>query len=459
MNRSHERLLAFASARLKRLQVKIGRLLSPAGDDGGINDEAERHEAQLAEAEELTRRAAGMRGGVAKIGQLRAYLQGASALGPEAQKALGKLFDHVPGDEPQAIRRVIEEDLGSPPEKLFASFDEKPLAAASLGQVHAARGHDGSELAVKVQYPGVAAALRDDLESRGVLRELVGADLGGAVSDQAITTLRDQLLRELDYGEEAKSLRRFRFALGDEPTFVIPKLVEELSRGRVLTMQRLSGRSLPEVAAKGSPTERAAAAATIFRFALVGPLKHGLLNADPNPGNYLVLPSVEGSGSGSASAPAESGGRVGFVDFGCVAELPEELREADRDLWMAMIHRDGEALRHAAHRAGLVPAAKSFDGAVYRRWEKQLSEPFLVPDREGARPFLPEHARELSALTWQLAHTQILTLRPEALLLWRQRLGVFAVIASLRPTLPFRRVLAGILDDKTHPVPLLSRYP
>lgn len=457
MNRSHERLLAFASARLKRLQVKLGRLLSPSGDEGGINDEAERHEAQLAEAEELTRRAAGMRGGVAKIGQLRAYLQGASALGPEAQKALGKLFDHVPGDEPQAIRRVIEEDLGAPPEKLFASFDEKPLAAASLGQVHAARAHDGTELAVKVQYPGVAAALRDDLESRGMLRELVGADLGGAVSEEAITTLRTQLLRELDYGAEAKSLRRFRFALGDEPTFVIPKLVEELSKGRVLTMQRLIGRSLPEVAAKGSPAERAAVAATIFRFALVGPLKHGLLNADPNPGNYLVLPPAEGASPAAGSG--EGGVRVGFVDFGCVAELPEELREADRDLWMALIHRDGEALRHAAHRAGLIPAAKSFDAAVYRRWEKQLSEPFLAPAREGARPFLPEHARELSALTWQLAHTQMLTLPPEALLLWRQRLGVFAVIASLRPTLPFRRVLAEILDDKTHPVPLLSRYP
>ena len=457
MNRSHERLLAFASARLKRLQVKLGRLLSPSGDEGGINDEAERHEAQLAEAEELTRRAAGLRGGVAKIGQLRAYLQGASALGPEAQKALGKLFDHVPGDEPQAIRRVIEEDLGAPPEKLFASFDDKPLAAASLGQVHAARAHDGTELAVKVQYPGVAAALRDDLESRGMLRELVGADLGGAVSEQAITTLRTQLLRELDYGEEAASLRRFRFALGDEPAFVIPKLVEELSRGRVLTMQRLIGRSLPEVAAKGSPAERAAVAATIFRFALIGPLKHGLLNADPNPGNYLVLPPAEGASS--ATAPGEAGVRVGFVDFGCVAELPEALREADRDLWMALIHRDGEALRHAAHRAGLIPAAKSFDAAVYRRWEKQLSEPFLAPAREGARPFLPEHAGELSSLTWQLAHTQMLTLQPEALLLWRQRLGVFAVIASLRPTLSFRRVLAEILDDKTHPVPLLSRYP
>lgn len=450
MNRSQERLLAFATARLQRFRVRLGSLLSP-----DINDDAERRAAQLAEAEELTRRAAGLRGGVAKIGQLRAYLQGSGSLGPEAQRALGRLFDHVPGDEPQAIRRVIAEDLGAPPEELFATWSEQPLAAASLGQVHAATARDGRALAVKIQYPGVAAALRDDLDSGGVLRALVGADLGDAVSDEAIAALRARLLGELDYVEEARSLRRFRAAFGGDPTIVIPAVDTELSRGRVLTMERLSGRSLPEVARTGSPEERAVVARTLFRFALAGPLKHGLINADPNPGNYLVLPPLDGA-AGPGAGPVPAAARVGFVDFGCVAELPEELREADRDLWMAMIHRDGEALRHAAHRAGLIPAAKSFDAAVYRRWERQLSAPFLARD---AQTLSPEHVAELSALTWQLAHTQILTLRPEALLLWRQRLGVLAVLSSLRPTLRFRQELADVLDDRSHPVPLLQRYP
>ncbi|MFO0573468.1 MAG: AarF/ABC1/UbiB kinase family protein [Polyangia bacterium] len=452
MNRSQERLLAFATARLKRFRVQLGRLLSPDIDEG-----AERREAQLAEAEELTRRAAGLRGGVAKIGQLRAYLQGSGALAPEAQKALSRLFDHVPGDEPQAIRRVIEEDLGAPPEKLFAEWTDRPMAAASLGQVHAARAHDGSLLAVKVQYPGVAAALRDDLDSSGVLRELVGADLGGSVSDEAIAALRDRLLRELDYAEELRSLRRFRSAFSDEASVVIPKAVPELSSGRVLSMERLHGRSLPELAQTRSAAERSAVAHTILRFALVGPIKHGLINVDPNPGNYLVLDSA---GPGAAGAPVDQApgplSRVGFIDFGCVAELPEELRQADHDLWMAMIRRDGEALRHAAHRAGLIPAARSFDAAVYRRWERQLGEPFLARE---PRPLTPEYVRELASLTWQLAHTQVLSLLPEALLLWRQRLGVFAVLASLQPTLPFRRVLGDVLDDRSHPVPLLQRFP
>mgnify|MGYP002146001883 CR=1 FL=1 len=455
MNRSQERLLAFATARLKRFRVQLGRLLSP-----DIDDDAERREAQLAEAEELTRRAAGLRGGVAKIGQLRAYLQGAGAVGPEAQKALSRLFDHVPGDEPQAIRRVIEEDLGAPPEELFAEWADRPMAAASLGQVHAARAHDGSLLAVKVQYPGVAAALRDDLDSRGVLRELVGADLGGAVSDEAIATLRDRLLRELDYAEELRSLRRFRSAFSDEASVVIPKVVPERSSGRVLSMERLHGRSLPELAQTRPAAERSAVAHTILRFALVGPIKHGLINVDPNPGNYLVIDPEQAGGAGGAGAPDDRApgplARVGFIDFGCVAELPEELRQADHDLWMAMIRRDGEALRHAAHRAGLIPAAKSFDAAVYRRWERQLSEPFLARE---PRPLTPDYVRELASLTWQLAHTQVLSLLPEALLLWRQRLGVFAVLASLRPTLPFRRVLGDVLDDRSHPVSLLQRFP
>ena len=185
MSRTQKRLWAFTSARLRRLSTELRRLLNPQLDDA-----ADLRAAQVAEAEELSRAAAGLRGGVAKIAQLRAYLQGAAALGPEAQQILSRLWDHAPGDEPAAIRQVLIAELGAPPEKLFARFEETPLAAASLGQVHAAVLADGREVAVKIQYPGVAAALRDDLDSRGVLRQLVGGDLGGALPADSIAALR-----------------------------------------------------------------------------------------------------------------------------------------------------------------------------------------------------------------------------------------------------------------------------
>lgn len=442
MSRAQQRLWAFTSARLRRLGSGLRRVFDPALDDA-----ADLRAAQIAEAEELSRSAAGLRGGMAKIAQLRAYLQGAAALGPEAQQILSRLWDHAPGDEPAAIRSVITTELGAPPEALFARFEPEPLAAASLGQVHAAVMADGREVAVKVQYPGVAEALRDDLDSRGVLRQLVGGDLGGALPAESIAALRTHLLAEVDYKAEAASLRRFASAYGGDETIVIPKVVAERSTGRVLTMDRLRGRPLPEIMQSGTLSARSAVARTIFRFAFSSPLVHGLINVDPNPGNYLVLDEHPGP-DGEA--------RVGFIDFGCTAEVPEELRRADRDLWMAMIHRDGEALRYAAHREGLIPSATSFNSSTYRTFENLLGSPFV---QRGEVELTADFVKLLGETTWRLVHSRQLELPPAALLLWRQRLSVLAVLSSLRPRLDFRRALAKVLDDHSHPTPLLERYP
>src|SRR5262249_4438056 len=139
------------------------------------------------------------------------------------------------------------------------------------------------------------------------------------------------------------------------------------STTRVLTMERLAGRPLFELFdADGSDADAAAtrnrAARAIFRFAFGAPLVHGIFNADPHPGNYLILHGT----------PA-----LGFVDFGSAAQLSDEMRDADRRLFLAMIHRDGEALRYAAHDEGLVAHATVFEGETWREWEKTLAAPFL----------------------------------------------------------------------------------
>lgn len=443
--RRYDRLWAQVSAQGRRLGAQFQQLFS-----GRIDDEAERRATQLAEAESIANSAGELRAGVAKVAQLRAYIQGTGGLGPEAQAALTQLWDHLPGDEPQAILRVVREELGADPATLFSRFDTVPLAAASLGQVHAATLPDGQDVAVKVQYPGVAEALRDDLATRGVLRQLVGADLGDALPDESIAALRERLLAELDYKAEAASLQRFRRAFRGDPTVVIPAVLPQLSAGRVLTMERLFGRSLPTLFATGTPTERAAVAATIFRFAFNAPWRHHIINLDPNPGNYLILDSEK-------DRAAEQPSRVGFLDFGCTAELPESIVTADRQLFLAMIHRDGEELRYAAHQAGLVSSRKAitFDTSNYRSWEQTLAGPFM-----SREPTLLDAAwaRELTDLTWRLVQSGKMALPPPALLLWRQRLGVLAVLANLRPRLPMRRLLADLLDDGENPVPLYDRY-
>ena len=440
MNRSQKRLLMDASSRLRRFGLSVRQILS-----GTIDEAAEKSQSERMEAEDLYRSAAGLRGGIAKIAQLRAYLQGASALGPEAQQVLGRLWDRAPAEQPQAIRQVIRTEFGQEPEALFREFVDEPLASASLGQVHQAVGQDGKLLAVKVQYPGVAEALADDLDSAGVLKDLVGGDLGEAVSAESLQGLRERLLSELDYRAEADNLRRFRRLFAFDPDVVIPDVVADRSTGKVLTMERIIGRSLPEVVRDGSDEQRSSAAQTILRFALECPIRLGVINVDPNPGNYLIL-------NGNESGP---GAKVGFLDFGCVAEIPEELQKADRALYWAMIKRDGEALRYAAHLEGLIPSAGAFDNSTYRRWEKLLSAPFL--EREPVR-LTPEYVKELGELTWLLVQGRKMALPPQTLLLWRQRLGILAVVSALRPALHFRELLAHVLEDG-HPIPMLQRYP
>lgn len=439
MKRRYERLWAQMAAQGRRLKAQLKQVLSTALAGQDIDDAAEHRAAQVAEAEAIAGSAAGLRAGVAKAAQLRAYVQGSVELSAEAQAVLGRLWDHLPGEEPQAIFRVLRDELGTDIESLFASFEPQPIAAASLGQVHAARLLDGQEVAVKVQYAGVAEALRDDLKADALLRQLAGADLGDALSEEAAAALRERLLAELDYRTEAESLRRFKRAFLGDPRIAIPAVIANLSTIRVLTMERLSGRSLPEFAASGSKEERAAVAAIILRFAFLSPWRHRIVNLDPNPGNYLIQPSC-----------------VGFVDFGCTAEVPEELALADRQIFLSMMHRDGEKLRYAAHRAGLIPHAISFNSSTYRRWEQTLAAPFLSQD---VTLLEPAWARELTDLTWRLAQTGKITLPPATLLLWRQRLGVLAVVAGLRPELPMRRLLSDLLDDGEHPVPLYERYP
>jgi predicted unusual protein kinase regulating ubiquinone biosynthesis (AarF/ABC1/UbiB family) len=294
--------------------------------------------------------------------------------------------------------------------------------------VHAATSRSGAALAVKVQYPGVAEALRSDLESPRLVRRLAGSQLGGALAEDSIARLRDAVLAELDYLAEGVWMTRFRRAFVADKQMIVPRHVPELSSRRILTAERIDGQPLTSFAADAPADARAAVALTIFRFAWGGPLAHRLLNADPNPGNYLVL----------------ADGRVAFLDFGCAAELDEEVVDVDRKIWRSVIRRDGEALRYFVHKEGLLGSARTLDSSTYRDWERYLTAPFLAD-----KPFhwTRGYAGRLAELTSLLVRAGGLVLPPDAILLWRQRIGVAAVLAELSPEADFagtlERILAG----------------
>lgn len=256
-----------------------------------------------------------MKAGSLKFGQIIAQV--ADSLPDAAKLRLGALFSQAPRMEISALRQVLEQDLGAPIESRFASFDPEPFAAASLGQVHAARLADGTELAVKVQYPGVAEALLHDMDLlRGLSRTFTA---GGLLFDPAeyFHALRETTLGELDYQAEIERLESVRQAVSPWPDLVVPRVHATLCGPRVLTLERLVGPTLHDAIEQGASLDgplggdqRERLGLQLVR-AVLGPLcTEGVLNADAHPGNFVLL----------------SGERLGLLDFGAVAPVSDPLR-------------------------------------------------------------------------------------------------------------------------------------
>ncbi len=422
-DRLRQRIGADVKVGLARMWARARQIVTtdPTGsdeDDRVVDEVAER---------ELARHAGQMKAGMAKVAQLLAYTSAG------APRELASLWDGVPAVPGPAIARVIREDLGAPPEQLFARWDHEPIAAASLGQVHAARGHDGVEYAVKVQYPGIAQALAGDLASDGFARRLAGGELGRELGPEALATLRLAVLGETDYLEEARALERFGAAWAGDPVVRAPGVNLALSSRRVLTMTRARGLALAALP-HDDPELSAAVATAIVRVAWRTPLRHGFFNADPNPGNYLV----ERDGDGHVA--------VWFLDFGCTVELPAAAAEADRALWHGVLDDDvfagAETFRMALARSGLLRKTSSLGTSAHRAWERALAMPFA-----SAEPFRWGRAYhvELSETTRGALAQGGIAMPPALVLLWRQRLGTSAVLSMLDPVAPFRRVLRELI--------------
>jgi predicted unusual protein kinase regulating ubiquinone biosynthesis (AarF/ABC1/UbiB family) len=422
---------------LARLWARAKQIVTtdPRGseeDDQVVDEEA---------ARVLAANAGRLKGGLAKVAQLAAYdpgatLGGRSGATPAARAVLGGLWDHAPAVSAGAIARVIEDDLGRAPQALFARWDPTPLAAASLGQVHAARLHDGTEVVVKVQYPGVADALRADLDDAAFVRKLAGAELGRSLDEGSVAALAAAVRGELDYRAEAAAQARFAAAWAGHRVLRVPRVIDELSSARVLTMTRARGKSIVETAASGSADVRRGAALAIYQFAWGSPLVHRLLNADPNPGNFLVEEQPDG------------GVHVWCLDFGCAAELPEPVRDADRELWWALIDEDSESaaerFRMGLARSGLLSRTDSMATGAHRDWERSLAQPVVT---HGDFHWSAAYARELAENTARVLAAGGLRLPASVLLLWRQRLGVAAVLGMLDGRAPFRRALVELIGS------------
>jgi predicted unusual protein kinase regulating ubiquinone biosynthesis (AarF/ABC1/UbiB family) len=308
-----------------------------------------------------------LRGLAAKMGQMAGYVDG---LIPEEhrdayQRSMKGLLSAAPTSSPEAVRRKVEEDLGAPIDALFAEWDEAPVASASIGQVHRARLHDGREVAVKVQHPGVVEAVESDLRNAGLVEGAL-AMMGTRKLDskRVLEELRTRFREELDYSLEASRQAAFARIHAGDPTIVIPEVVAERSARGVLTTGFVRGAGLDEASAAPLPA-REAWCRTLWRFAYKGTVIGGMFNADPHPGNYFFLPE----------------GRVAFLDFGCVQPVPKGRQGLARRMHIAAVTRD-EATFAAAAKEMLDTRGGAYEERVVsyvrRAFEPQFSSPFKI---------------------------------------------------------------------------------
>jgi ubiquinone biosynthesis protein len=261
-----------------------------------------------------------------KLGQ--ALSTRADLLPPDFQTELAKLQDNTVRVPTGVIEEAINSDLGAPTTEVFSRFDPEPLAAASVGQVHAASLHDGTEVVVKVRRPGAAEEVELDLE---ILRNLAARasqrwtggeqyDLNGLARDFA-----DLLRPELDYLQEAANAREFATAFADDPWVHIPSVFPELTTSRVITLERIRGLKITDLAGlDATGVDRAALAERLATTVAQMVLVNGVYHADPQPGNFFVEP----------------GGRIGIVDFGRVGRVDDNLRSRLSRLLMALMRED-----------------------------------------------------------------------------------------------------------------------
>jgi len=295
---------------------------------------------QVETAEQIVAVLGTMKGAAMKLGQVMSFLD--VGLVPEEyredfQRKLAELRDSAPKVSFKEMRRVIEAEFDDPLDEVFATFDTEPIAAASIGQVYRATLHDGRDVAVKVQYPGVASAVRADLKNLGMIMRLLSRMAPGLDVQGITQEIRLRIDEELDYELESSNQRAMARIFRGHPFVHVPDVIMPLSRERVMVTEFVSGTGFEEL--KRHPAaERNRIAEIVFRFYFECMYRHHQFSGDPHPGNFMLL----------------ADGRVAFLDFGLYKRLPAELAEFELEIARLGIARDGERLIAHLHAGGFI---------------------------------------------------------------------------------------------------------
>jgi predicted unusual protein kinase regulating ubiquinone biosynthesis (AarF/ABC1/UbiB family) len=397
------------------------RLFAAAGEKRQLL----RTDLALRTAEDVADTLGAMKGVMMKIGQMASYVD--DGLSPGVRRTLSRLQDSVPPMSPELAASVVEEELGVPPERAFARWDRRPIAAASIGQVHRAVTLDGRAVAVKVQYPGIAETIAADLRNVALLRRMLRITAPSQDVDALIAELRERVLEELDYRREADNQRLMAAYYHGHPTIGVPGIISELSTRRMVTSELSDGARFAELAS-WSQEERDLAAETIYRFVFRSLYEVRAFNGDPHPGNYLF----------------HGGGRVTFLDFGLVRHFTQaELQPLLQMARNVCVEHDPEAFRRSLENAGFLrPGAPLSTQAIV----EHLAVFYDTIREPGPLTITGDYASSVVRRFFDVRSpvTEYVSVPRSYVLLQRINLGLFAVLGELSATADWRAIAEEI---------------
>jgi predicted unusual protein kinase regulating ubiquinone biosynthesis (AarF/ABC1/UbiB family) len=371
-----------------------------------------------------------MKGAAMKLGQLASFID-TELLPPEYAEIyhdeLAKLRTSAPPMPWEKVRNVLDEEYdGEPLDELFAKIEPLAFAAASIGQVHRGTLTNGREVAVKIQYPGVAEALEADLQNMGVIVRLAKALAPGLDAKAVASELRERVLEELDYEYEAQNQRAFSRAYRGHPFIYVPDVLTRLSRRRVLVTEYVDGMGFEEVK-ELDHEERSRFGEIVYRFCFgsIYHLQH--FNADAHPGNYILMPD----------------GRVAFLDFGMTKRLDPEQIELEQRAIDAASRQDSDALRQALNDLGFIKNPSKLDAdrlmehvMVVGGWYLEDREIEISPRRVMK---VIESTSDPRSEYYSLMRRE--SLPADELMGRRMETGVLAVLAQLRAKRNWHRIM------------------
>ena len=394
-------------------------------------------------ARRLAERLSNLRGAAMKLGQLIS-LQGEDVLPPEFAQALAVLRSSAAPMPLKQLHRVLGREYGKGWERRFAEFSDEPIAAASIGQVHRARTRDGRDLALKIQYPGVAKSITSDVDNVAALLRManvlpLGIDVRGIASEA-----KRQLQQESDYVAEGRFLEKYARLVADDPDLRVPRMHWDFTTPRVMAMDFAEGVPLEAMAREGVPQkQRDKLGAALEHLMFRELFEFRVMQTDPNFANYLFQPDTE---------------QLVLLDFGATMLLSAELVEKFRRITRAVTARDRAAIAKEAVAIGYLAADAPADQV-----EAVVDVILLVCEplqHRGRYDFgasdLPSRARDLG---FDLAFKQGLLKAPppETMFLHRKLAGMYLLVARLGARIDVRKLIQPLLDDAPAPPATVRR--